>query len=154
MRRVQTTNRSGRQTLPEESRPSLNRSQVSARAIFLSDSFVIICNFSDRYRHLPRFIHQPRFLITVQVPILELYHTRISESLDAFETLSSFIVRAVPGALAGQVGHGRDVKGMTAGVEGSQRLTKAFVSAKWMAGIMGSWGEDLVCHCVEDVGLS
>lgn len=81
----------------------------------------------------------------MQAPILELYRTRISESLDAFETLSSFLVRAVPGALAGQAGHGRDAKGMTAGVEGSQRLLKAFVSAKWVSEIMASWGEDVVC---------
>ena len=58
--------------------------------------------------------------------------------------VASFLVRAVPGALAGQVGHGRDAKGMTAGVEGSQRLVKAYVSARWMAGIMTSWGEDMV----------
>ena len=99
---------------------------------------------SDRYRPLPRFGHKTRFLIDVQVPILELYHTRISESLDAFETLSSFLVRAVPGALAGQSGHGTDTKRMTTGVEGVQRLVKAFVSAKWMGGVMASWGEDVV----------
>lgn len=78
------------------------------------------------------------------MPILELYHTRISESLDAFETLSSFLVRAVPGALAGQAGHGRDGKSMTTGVEGAQRLMKAYVSAKWIAGVMAGWGEDMV----------
>ena len=79
------------------------------------------------------------------MPILELYHTRISESLDAFETLSSFLVRAVPGALAGQSGPGRDPKNMTSGVEGSQRLVKAYVSAKWVGSVMAAWGEDLVC---------
>ena len=98
----------------------------------------------DRYRPLPRFAQKTRFLIEVQVPVLELYHTRISESLDAFETLSSFLVRSVPGALAGQAGHGTDTKRMTTGVQGVQRLVKAFVSAKWMAGVMGAWGEDVV----------
>lgn len=102
--------------------------------------------FIDRYNALPRFLHKTRFLITVQVPILELYHTRISESLDAFETLSSFLVRAVPGSLAGQVTQGRDPKSMTSGTEGSQRLVKAYVSAKWMAKTLASWGEDLVCR--------
>jgi hypothetical protein len=33
---------------------------------------------------------------------------------------------------------------MTTGVEGVQRLVKAFVSAKWMAGVMAEWGEDVV----------
>ena len=100
---------------------------------------------SDRYKALPRFFHKTRFLIAVQVPILELYHTRISESLDAFETLSSFLVRAVPGNLAGQASSGSGNKNMTAGVEGSHRLIKAYVSARWMASVMASWGEDLVC---------
>lgn len=78
------------------------------------------------------------------MPILELYHTRISESLDAFETLSSFLVRAVPGALGGQSTQGRNPNNMTSGVEGTQRLVKAYVSAKWMAAVMATWGEDLV----------
>ncbi|THH05559.1 hypothetical protein EW145_g4700 [Phellinidium pouzarii] len=103
----------------------------------------LIEQITDRYRALPRFLHKTRFLIAVQVPILELYHTRISESLDAFETLSSFLVRAVPGALAGHAGHGRDSKSMTVGVDGSQRLVKAYVSAKWMAIVMALWGEDI-----------
>lgn len=80
----------------------------------------------------------------MQVPVLEQYHTRISESLDAFETLSSFFVRAVPGALAGQAGHGTDAKRMTTGIEGVQRLVKALVSAKWMTSVMQVWGEDVV----------
>ncbi|KAI5123752.1 hypothetical protein M0805_000343 [Coniferiporia weirii] len=103
----------------------------------------LIEQITDRYRALPRFLHKTRFLIAVQVPILELYHTRISESLDAFETLSSFLVHAVPGALAGQAGHGRDAKNMTGGVEGLQRLVKAYASARWMATVMTSWGEDM-----------
>ncbi|KAH8120467.1 TIP-1 family-domain-containing protein [Phellopilus nigrolimitatus] len=104
---------------------------------------VLIEQITDRYRPLPRFLHKTRFLTAVQVPILELYHTRISDSLDAFETLSSFLVRAVPGSLAGQAGHGRDTKNMTAGVEGTQRLIKAYVSARWIAGVMAAWGEDM-----------
>ena len=83
-------------------------------------------------------------MIEVQVPILELYHTRISESLDAFETLSSYLIRAVPGALTGQATHGRDSKNMTSGVEGAQRLVKAYISARWMSSVLATWGEDLV----------
>lgn len=77
------------------------------------------------------------------MPILELYHTRISESLDAFEAISSYFVRAVPGALSGQ-SSSADSKRATAGIEGSSRLIKGYVSAKWVAMIMLSWGEDIV----------
>lgn len=95
---------------------------------------------SDRYQVVPRFHHRARFLIAIQIPILEQYHTRISSSLDAFEALSSTLMRAVPGALAGQA---VDRKRLTDGVEGLQRLLKAFVSARWITMAMQSWGEML-----------
>lgn len=100
--------------------------------------------FADRYSPLPQFIHRTRFLITVQLPLLESYHARISSSLDAFETLSSTLMRAVPGALGSDVGRLGDSKRLTSGVEGVQRLCKALVSAKYMAAAMEAWGEDLV----------
>ncbi|KAL5495515.1 hypothetical protein ACEPAI_978 [Sanghuangporus weigelae] len=103
----------------------------------------LIERITDRYRALPRLEHKTRFLTDVQIPILEMYHSRISDSLDAFETLSSFLVRAVPGALVGQPSHGTNGKNLTAGVEGSQRLIKAYVSATWIVHVMSSWGEDI-----------
>lgn len=53
-------------------------------------------------------------------------------------------MRAVPGALAGQAGHQIDRKHLVDGVEGLQRLLKAFVSARWITIAMQSWGETLV----------
>ncbi|TBU64736.1 RINT-1 family protein [Dichomitus squalens] len=97
---------------------------------------------TDRYSPLPQFSHRTRFLIVVQLPLLESYHSRISSSLDAFETLSSTLLRAVPGALGSGNGGG-DGRKLTAGVEGVQRLCKALVSAKYLAGAMEVWGEDL-----------
>ena len=38
--------------------------------------------------------------------------------------------------------HGKDT---LAGVEGAQRLLKAYVSVKWMVSVMAAWGEDMVC---------
>ncbi|KZT06301.1 uncharacterized protein LAESUDRAFT_653786 [Laetiporus sulphureus 93-53] len=101
---------------------------------------------TDRYSPLPQFLHRTRFLIVVQLPILESYHSRISSSLDAYETLSSSLIRAVPGALgsvsdaSGRVG---DPKSLTSGVEGVQRLCKALVSAKYISAACEAWGEDL-----------
>ncbi|KAA1468489.1 hypothetical protein DENSPDRAFT_833787 [Dentipellis sp. KUC8613] len=98
---------------------------------------------TDRYSPLPQFGQRTRFLIHVQLPLLEAYHGRISSSLDAFETLSSVFVRAVPGALGAAAGDGKDKGHLTSGVEGVMRLCKALVSAKWMAAAMDGWGEDL-----------
>ncbi|KAF8758327.1 RINT-1 / TIP-1 family [Rhizoctonia solani] len=61
---------------------------------------------TERYQPLPHYNQRARFLITVQVPILEAYYARISSSLDAFETLSSSFVRAVPGHWPGKLEQG------------------------------------------------
>ncbi|KAI0768609.1 TIP-1 family-domain-containing protein [Trametes elegans] len=98
---------------------------------------------TDRYSPLPQYPQRTRFLIVVQLPLLESYHARISSSLDAFETLSSSLLRAVPGALGAGEGRGGDSRRLTAGVEGVQRLCKALVSAKYLANAMDVWGEDL-----------
>jgi RAD50-interacting protein 1 len=98
---------------------------------------------TDRYSPLPQFALRTRFLIQVQLPLLELYHARVSASLDAFETLAGALVRAVPGALGGG-DRGRNAH-LTSGAEGVTRLCKALVSARWMTAAMEAWGEDLVC---------
>lgn len=89
----------------------------------------------------------------MQIPLLEQYSSRLTSSLDAYETLSSALVRAVPGALGVSLGmkedhsssvnieHGR----FTSGVEGVQRLCKALLSARFIETAMKVWGEDLVC---------
>ncbi|KAH7883865.1 RINT-1 family protein [Phlebopus sp. FC_14] len=96
---------------------------------------------TDRYSPLPTFRQRTRFLIHVQLPVLESYHSRISSSLDAFETLSSALVRAVPGALVVE-GTKAESRKLTGGVEGSQRLCKALLSARYIEAAMAGWGED------------
>lgn len=115
------------------------RPTVSARRLKL-----LVEQVTDRYAPLPQFSQRTRFLINVQLPLLESYHARISSSLDAHESLSSALVRAVPGALGGATGDHRDRGRLTNGVEGVTRLCKALVSAKWISMAMKGWGEDLV----------
>lgn len=101
----------------------------------------LVEQITDRYTPLPSFRQRTQFLIRVQVPVLENYHSRISSSLDAFETLSSALVRAVPGALAVDTAK-TDSKRLTGGVEGSQRLCKALLSARYVENAMRAWGEE------------
>jgi hypothetical protein len=108
---------------------------------------LVIEGETDRYSPLPSFAHRTRFLIHVQLPILEQYYSRISSSLDAFETLSSALVRAVPGAL-GVEGAKTDSRKLTGGVEGSQRLCKALLSARYVESAMQRWGEEEVRRLV------
>ncbi|KAI6045100.1 RINT-1 family protein [Pisolithus marmoratus] len=101
----------------------------------------LVEQITDRYMPLPSFRQRTQFLIHVQVPVLESYHSRISSSLDAFETLSSALVRAVPGALGVDTAK-TDSKRLTGGVEGSQRLCKALLSARYVESAMRAWGEE------------
>ena len=138
---------SDRRTRPGESRHWSNRSQVG-------ESFLNIFTWTnvllDRYSPLPKFSHRTRFLKFVQLPILEAYHARISSSLDAFETLSSSLLRAVPGALGSvgvsseSMGRAGDPQRLTSGIEGVQRLCKALISARYISVACEAWGEDLV----------
>lgn len=76
------------------------------------------------------------------------YHSRISASLDAFETFSSAFVRAVPGALSGNTRGGIhvDQSRLTGGVEGLGRLIKAVLSAGWVLQAMREWSDDIVSY--------
>ncbi|KAF8322455.1 hypothetical protein DL93DRAFT_2223365 [Clavulina sp. PMI_390] len=117
-----------------ELRPTISARRVRA----------LMEQITERYQHLPHLAHRLQFLLTVQLPILTSYLARITSSLDAYENLSSSFMRAVPGALAGQAGHGVDRARLTSGVEGLGRLFKAYVSATWVREAMEAWGEDLV----------
>ncbi|KAL0071704.1 hypothetical protein AAF712_000626 [Marasmius tenuissimus] len=84
-----------------------------------------------------------------RLPILESYYARISASLDAFETLSSALIRAVPGALGVSLGVkddssvNVDTRRLTTGIDGVQRLCKALLSARHITSALKVWGEDL-----------
>jgi hypothetical protein len=118
-----------------DTRPTVSARQLKA----------LVEQVTDRYSPLPNFTHRTRFLIDVQIPLLEGYFSRISSSLDAFESLSSSLVRAVPGAL-GTSSNGNTGGRLTAGVEGIMRLCKALVSTRYISTAMDFWGEDLVGH--------
>ncbi|KAF9458336.1 TIP-1 family-domain-containing protein [Collybia nuda] len=110
----------------------------------------LIEQVTDRYLPLPNFNQKARFLLSIQLPLLENYYERVVSSLDAFETLSSTFVRAVPGALNVSLS-GKDegsvhvdTKQLTSGVEGVQRLCKALLSARFIEASMKSWGEEII----------
>jgi len=103
----------------------------------------------DRYSSLPHAAQRAHFLVKIQVPLLDAYHGRISSSLDAFETLSSVFIRAVPGALAanmrGQVTQQMDARNLTSGSAGVNRLSKALLSATYLRAALEGWSDDVVC---------
>lgn len=118
--------------------PTVNGVKPTNSAIKVRDLFEQV---TDRYRPLPGFEHRLLFFIDIQIPLLEGYPSRISSATDAFETLSFGLMRAVPGTLAGV--EGSSIR-LTNGLNGLQRLVRAFVSATWMETIIKEWSEDMV----------
>lgn len=98
----------------------------------------LLLQITDRYASLPGLEYRQAFLKGVQLPLLNAYHTRISGSLDAFETLSSAFVRAVPGSLT--LGRGTDEK--LKGAAGLERLLKAHASARPVCTSLREWGDE------------
>ncbi|AAW41871.2 hypothetical protein CNBB3130 [Cryptococcus deneoformans B-3501A] len=127
--------------LPEEDeglsnmRPTISSRQVKG----------LVEQIIDRYAPLPELEYKLPFLLTVQFPILATYQTRISGSLDAFETLSSAFVRAVPGALSGNTRSGInfDQRALTSGKIGVERLVKALLSSDWVGEAMRKWADGI-----------
>ncbi|KAF7784590.1 hypothetical protein Agabi119p4_755 [Agaricus bisporus var. burnettii] len=102
---------------------------------------------TDRYSPLPSPLQRIHFLISIQLPILDSYLSRITSSLDAFETLSLAFVRSVPGALnLTNKGDGIvnvNTQNLTSGIEGIQRLCKALLSAAHIELALEGWTEDV-----------
>ncbi|KAK9473997.1 TIP-1 family-domain-containing protein [Dipodascopsis tothii] len=93
------------------------------------------------YRPLHSFAHQLRFLTDIQIAILDSYHEKLSLSLDAFETLTSSIMRAVSGVSAAREDERRRTVGGVAGVE---RLCRVLCSGVHVHDALRDWGEDIL----------
>lgn len=105
----------------------------------------LLAGSTDRMAPLPAASQRARFLTAVQLPLLDSYRARVSASLDAFETLSHSLVRAVPGALSAAVtSERRGAAHLTSGIEGAGRLIKALMSAMWVRQAMEGWGEEII----------
>lgn len=91
---------------------------------------------TDTYRPLLSFSQRLRFLIDIQIAVLDMYHDRLNSSLEALLTLSSSIARAVQGT-------SRDEAQSLSGVAGLERLCRVYGSAVFMEACMRDWGEDI-----------
>lgn len=103
--------------------------------------------YVDRYSALPSVGQRLDFLLTIQLPILDLYRLRISSFLDGFESVSASFVRAVPGAISrdpSRAGGENNVKRETTGLGGVQKLCKALISTKYISKAMRCWGDEVV----------
>lgn len=96
---------------------------------------------TERYCTLPSLSQRLAFLTRVQLPILRFYLSRLAKSLDAFESLSSAFVRAIPGGIDSSGITSNSDSEMVKGLRGLGRLLKALLSANHISTSLRKWGE-------------
>lgn len=111
-----------------------NEAKPTKSAIRLKD---LLETITERYRPLTSFTQRLRFLIDIQIDILDQYHDRLNSSVEAFRVLSSSIARAVQGT-------SKEEADALKGIPGLERLCRVYGSAMYLEGCIRDWGEDVV----------
>lgn len=111
-----------------------NEAKPTKSALRLKD---LLETITDRYRPLTSFTQRLRFLIDIQINVLDQYHERLNSSAEAFKVLSSSIARAVQGT-------SKEDADALKGIPGLERLCRVYGSAMYLEGCMRDWGEDVV----------
>ncbi|KAH0537341.1 hypothetical protein FGG08_005857 [Glutinoglossum americanum] len=111
--------------------PSVTKATKSA--IRLKDLFEAI---TDRYRPLSSLSQKLRFLIDIQIAILDKFHNRLHSAIEAYTVLTSSIARAVQGV-------SKEDQASLAGVGGLERLCRVYGSAEYLEKAMRDWSDDI-----------
>lgn len=112
---------------------SLLTSAPSHAAILLHD---LLTSITDIYRPLPSFSQRLRFLMDIQIAILDRFHERLHASLEAYLALISPLSRTVQGASAADIEASH-------GVAGLDRLCRVHGSAEYLERAMRTWSDDV-----------
>ncbi len=91
---------------------------------------------TDRYRPLTTFSQKLRFLIDIQITIFDRFHSRLNDSLEAYLTITSSIVRTVQGV-------SRESQAELQGLGGLERLCRVYGSAEYLEKKMRDWSDDI-----------
>ncbi|KAM3583169.1 hypothetical protein VKS41_004920 [Umbelopsis sp. WA50703] len=120
----------------DEDKDAVPATKSAARVLSLIEGI------TDSYRLLPVFEQRLRFLMDIQIDLLETYHRRIASAVDSFEALSLIRSVPVPGALPDAV-TGVMTSGEKSGTTGGlQRLCRWWASAITVRDRILEWGED------------
>ena len=98
----------------------------------------LLTHLTTIYAPLSSFTHKLRFLLDIQIPVLQRFHARLSDSLDAFISMTSGLGRSV-GASANA-----DDASTLKGTGGLDRLCRVHGSADFLERAMRDWNEELV----------
>ncbi|KAH8668518.1 RINT-1 family protein [Xylariales sp. PMI_506] len=95
----------------------------------------LLRSVTAQYERVRRLPHKIRFLIDIQQEILDQYHARLLDSLEAYSTLTSTVARTLQGVSKDQI----------AALEGTgafETLCKVLGSADHVVNTLKSWGNE------------
>lgn len=87
------------------------------------------------YQRLRKFSNKIRFLIDVQLTILDEYHNRLKDSLEAYQTMTSAV---------GRIGLAQEQKAAVEGTAGLESLCKVYGSCDHIIVTLRDWSSELV----------
>lgn len=101
-------------------------------------------SITERHSSLPSLKQKIAFITRIQLPLLRSYLSRLSKSLDAFESLSSAFSRAIPGGIDSTGITSNSDSDMVKGLRGLGRLLKALLSSNHISISLRKWSESLI----------
>lgn len=98
----------------------------------------LLRSITTQYDRLRKFKHKIRFLIGIQLDILDAYHDRLRGSLEAYQSITSTIGRTLHGVSKEQLA-------AMEGTGGLETLCKVIGSADHVANTLTEWSDEEVC---------
>jgi len=107
----------------------------------------LLKSVTSQYQRVRRFSHKLRFLIDIQLEILDEYHDRLKDSLDTYYTITSTLGRTLHGV----------TKEQAAALEGTgafETLCKVLGSSDHIVNTLKDWSNEEVSTNLDDTLLS
>lgn len=96
----------------------------------------LIGNITKNYQSLRNFSFKLRFLIDIQLAILDEYHNLLKDSLDAYMAMTSTVGRALHGVT-------KEQQASVQGTSGLESLCKVYGSAEHVINVLHNWSNEL-----------
>ncbi|CAN6660518.1 hypothetical protein TRVA0_032S01134 [Trichomonascus vanleenenianus] len=102
-------------------------------AINLKD---LLEGITEHYCSLSSVNYRLRFLLKVQLDLLDKYYTRLHESIDAFDSMRSSLSRSIGGVSA-------EDQQLVSGIAGLERLCRIYGSVEYIITTLEIWGQSV-----------
>jgi len=102
----------------------------------------LLLTVTKSYNRIRRFRNKMYFLIEIQAEILDQYHGRLSDSLDAYQTILSPLGRRLHGVT-------KEMQAEVEGIAGLESLCKVYGSAEHIISTLNEWSNEEVSYPLE-----